>query len=61
MLESSGRSWYSAKSRNWVNDVVDDVSREDDDDVLTDLGQQIVESVALLRVQPGRRLIHDNQ
>jgi hypothetical protein len=34
--------------------VLDDVRREDDDDVLADLGEQVVEAVALLRDR-GRR------
>ena len=42
-------------------DVLDDVRREDHDAVLTDLAEQVEEADALLRVEPGRRLVDDDQ
>jgi hypothetical protein len=44
-----------------VGDVVDDVRRQDHDDVLADLGQQVVEAVALLGIEAGGRLVDDDQ
>src|SRR5690606_5923480 len=41
--------------------VLDDVGREDDDDVLADLREQIVEAVALLWIEAVRWLIDDDQ
>src|SRR5205085_11301728 len=38
-------------------DVFDDVCRQDDDDVFADLGQQVQESMALVRVETGCRLV----
>ena len=35
--------------------------REDDDDVLADLGQQVQEAVALFRIEAGGRLVDDDE
>ena len=34
---------------------------QDDDDVLADLGEQVEEAVAFLRIETGRRLVDDDQ
>ena len=44
-----------------IGDVVDDMGRQDDDDIVADLGQQVEEAVALLRVEAGGRLVDDDQ
>ena len=48
-------------ARAEVGDVLDDVGRQDDHHVLADLGQQVEEAVALLRVEAGGRLVDDDQ
>ena len=48
-------------ARAEVGDVLDDVGREDDDDVLADLGEQVEEAVALLGIEAGGRLVDDDQ
>ena len=47
--------------RTEVGDVLHDVRREDHDHVLPDLGEEVVEAVALLGVQARRRLVHDDE
>ena len=44
-----------------IRDVLDDVRRQDHDDVLADLGEQVEEAVALLRIEAGGRLVDDDQ
>src|SRR5436309_2062607 len=44
-----------------IADVVDDVGRKDDDDVLPDLAEHVVEAKALSRIEPGGRLVDDDQ
>ena len=44
-----------------VGDVVDDVGREDDDDIVADAGEQVEEAIALLGIEAGGRLIDDDQ
>ena len=56
-----GRSAMIAMSRAEVGHVVDDVGREDHDDVLADLGEQVEEAVALLGVEARGRLVDDDQ
>ena len=41
--------------------VRDDVRREDDDPLAGQLGQQIAKAHPLLRIEPRRRLVHDEQ
>ena len=48
-------------ARAQVGDVVDDVGREDDDDIVADRGEQVEEAVALLGVEAGGRLVDDDQ
>jgi hypothetical protein len=48
-------------ARAQIGDVVDDVRRQDHDAALADLGQQVVEAVALLGVQPGSGFVDDDQ
>ena len=48
-------------ARAEVGDVVDDVGREDDDDIVADRGEQVEEAVALLGVEAGGRLVDDDQ
>src|SRR6266853_804997 len=42
-----------------VHHILDDVRREDDDDLFPDFGEQIVKAIALAGVEPRRGLIHN--
>ncbi len=42
-------------------DVADDVRREQDHDLARQFGEQILEAIALLRIEPGRRLVDHQQ
>ena len=44
-----------------VHDVLHDVGGENHDHLLADLGQQVVEAVALAGIEPGRGLVHNQQ
>lgn len=44
-----------------IADVVDDMRREDDDDVLPDLGEQVMEAQALRRIETRGRLVDDDE
>jgi hypothetical protein len=44
-----------------LTDIVHDVGREDDHDVLADLAQQVQEAPALLGIEPRRGLVDDDQ
>ena len=44
-----------------IDDVSDDVRREDDDDILANLAEEIEKAITLFRIKPRRRLVHDDQ
>jgi hypothetical protein len=48
-------------ARAEIRHVFDDVRRQDHDDALTDLGEQIQKAVALLRIETSGRLVDDDQ
>ena len=52
---------HQADPRAQIGHVIDDVDRQDHDHALADLGQQVVEPIALLRVEPRGRLVDDDQ
>ena len=60
-LEQHAALVQDRHARAQVGDVLDDVGREDHDHLLADLGQQVVEAVALAGVEAGGGLVHDQQ
>src|SRR6476469_434794 len=48
-------------ARTEVGHVVDDVGRQDDDDIVADRGEKVEEAVALFRVETSGRLVDDDQ
>ena len=49
------------EARAQHRDVLDDVRREQHDAVLGELGEQVVEAQPLLGVEPGGRLVDDDE
>ena len=61
VLEPNTAAIDDRDARAELTDVVDDVRRQDDDAVLSELGEQIQKAHALFGVEPGRRLVDDDQ
>ena len=52
---------HHGKARAQDGHVLDDVGRQENDPVGGQLGEQAVESQAFLGIEPGRRLVDDDQ
>ena len=48
-------------ARTQVGDILDDMRRQDDDDILADLDEQVEEAVAFFGIKPGGRFVDDDQ